>query len=294
MMDNGNEWYWNLNLHRNGLMLNNVPSLTHTKLPISSARYTSAVLTDCGICVGMRNVNLKGANQLELSKINNIPNCYGNSSVVGQRNKQTWTAAYDQMRYSALSDPTMATQIRKKFFGVPQNPTEWNDPTTIHMDYKPCTSSLMSAELNPFHLFGDKSSLSSLNLSESYGYEYPMNGFYPMEHNIQKLRDDTLTSCPMNFASGFNHQYHNESDDKYNRIHLNGYPHPNHSITKSMSFRSNSPTIYSTNGTMKVTATNSKRRMKTNIYRSNHVVAPKKKWIRNYMKSNSHLWFFFQ
>lgn len=302
MMENGNEWYWNLNLHRNRLMLNNSSSVTNKKMPISSATYTSAVLTDCGICVGMRNVNLKGASQLDLSKNQNIPNCFGNSSVVSKRNKQIWSAAYDQMRFSALSDPTMATQIHGTYFDLTHGAIKWKDPIPIAMecnkhDIEPCTSSLMSAELNPFHLFGDKSSLSSLNLNESHGYDYPLRAFHAINlpNNIKSSRDEMLTSSPMNLVPHFNYPYLTEMDDNYSRMQLNGYPKLIYSMDKSMSPRSNSPTFYSTNSTMKVAAvaTNPNRRIKTNVSRQNHVVAPKKKWIRNYMKSNSHLWFSF-
>lgn len=83
-MNNNNQWYWNLNLHRHHLSLANSAAIDSTTLPSSSAFYTSAVLTDVGICVNMRNVHLNSVNQHR-----KIPNCYNNLNLVSEKNKET-------------------------------------------------------------------------------------------------------------------------------------------------------------------------------------------------------------
>lgn len=281
-----NEWYWNLNIHRNQPMLNNAVAVNGSKLPISSAMYTSAVLTDHGICVGMRNVNLKGANCSYSSKVHDIPNCCSNTNIVGQRNNQTWTSAYEQMRLSALTDPSMATQIEKQHFETLPIDAKWNDETAYPMedcdlyDCDPNPSDEISAELNPFHLFGDKSSLSTINYKERPTWN----------HSTDSIKECFHRSIPtLNNNPYLNYHYLSEIENQLNRPSL--HSQSNYIYQTHMSSCSNSPTSHLPSSKLKATAPN--RRMAKSASRLNHVVAPKKKWIRNYMQSNSHIWFFF-
>lgn len=305
MMQNGNEWYWNLNLHRNQSVLNNSMAVNSTKLPISSAMYTSAVLTDRGICVGMRNVNLKGVTQPYSAKMQNIPNCCSNSNVVGQRNNQTWTAAFDRMRFSALTDPSMATQIECQHFEhLPPISDKWRDQVilpeeeTINECATPSISdtspSSISAEHNPFHLFGDKSALSTINVKNRLSPEFHQQ---LTAMNVRENVKSEMLTPPLTHGPFMDYRYLIENDQHYKHI---GYPSYFHATTKSISSRSSSPISHlpcnsSNSGRvssrLKAAVTTSHRRMHTNASRLNHVVAPKKKWIRNYMQSNSHLWF---
>lgn len=100
---NTNERFWNLNLCRDRSPLANTAAIDGTILPSSSAFYTSAVLTDVGICVGMRNVNLNCESQHYFHD-RKIPNCY-NLNIVGQQNEQTWKHACDQFAFPLLGAP---------------------------------------------------------------------------------------------------------------------------------------------------------------------------------------------
>lgn len=91
-----NEWYWNLNLHRDRLSLANQSAINGVMMPSSAAFYTSAVLTDVGICVGMRNVNLNCENEQHCFYPRKIPSCYSIGNAVGKRNKATWDYACHQ------------------------------------------------------------------------------------------------------------------------------------------------------------------------------------------------------
>lgn len=301
-MDAGNEWYWNLNLHRNQPLLNNAMAVNGTKLPISAAMYTSAVLTDRGICVGMRNVNLKGVNHSYSSKMHNIPNCCSNTNIVGQLNNDTWMSAFEQMRFSALTDPSMATQIENQYFEPPPPPPpidhEWIIPMEFPIadqsqDSDHHSSNSISAELNPFHLFGDKSSLSTFN------YKEKQNQILAQAWNHST---DTLGECfhrpkaelltpPINPSPYVGYHYLSEFDDTFNSAPLHG--HPNFIYPRSMSSSSNSTTSHLPCYKLKAMAMAPHRRRGKSASRPNHVVAPKKKWIRNYMQSNSHIWFSF-
>lgn len=301
----GNEWYWNLNLHRNQPILSNLSALNSTKLPLSAELYTSAVLTDRGICVGMRNVNLKGVNQAPPSELHNIPNCCNGTNVVGERNGQTWRAAFERMRYSALTDPTMATTHAEHSNCDLPLPTNMADDYIDYVmdnscDTVQCPTSSSSApepiaaELNPFHLFGDKSALSAINFTN--------NGqCHPELTQIWNQTAESLVTASNAYRTqaGLLPPYHNyhyliDSDER-----LNGgagahhrYGHRNIICAKSISSRSNSPTSYATSNPLKATTATLNHRLDKSVSRLNHVVAPKKKWIRNYMQSNSHLWFF--
>lgn len=277
IMNNGSEWYWNLNLHRNQSVLNNSSAVSSTKLPISSAMYTSAVLTDRGICVGMRNVNLKGAGQNYSSKSQNIPKCCSNTNIVGQRNNQTWTDAYDLMRFSALTDPSMATEIEHH-----RNHTKWKDRTMFPADESmhECVeypTNPISAELNPFHLFGDKSILSSIQFKDKKYQHFA-------RHFMSDHESHSESMVPISHVPYHNYHYFAEEFDE-NRIQSNGYPNLH------FPSRSKSPTSHLLCTKLKAAMTKHNRRMDNNAFRSAHVVAPKKKWIRNYMQSNSMVFF---
>lgn len=307
MNTGGHEWYWNLNLHRNQPILSNLSAVNNTTLPLSAALYTSAVLTDRGICVGMRNVNLKGVNQAPSSE-SHIPNCSNGTNVVGERNGQTWRAAFERMRYSALTDPTMATtQIEHPHCGpqFPQNVTD-NDIDYVmdnSCDTEQCpppssSSNSIAAELNPFHLFGDKSTLSTINFSnnsqchQELAHIWNQSADFVTASNAYRTQAGLLPSSPSIHQPYHNYHYLTDSDER-----LNGgvyrYGHRNILGAKSISSRSNSPTSYAPTNPLKATsATLLSQRLDNSVSRLNHVVAPKKKWIRNYMQSNSHLWFF--
>lgn len=321
----GNEWYWNLNLHRNQSALGNPMAVNSTKLPISSAMYTSAVLTDRGICVGMRNVNLKGVTQSYSTKMQNIPNCCSNSNVVGQRNKQTWAAAYDQMRFSALTDPSMATHIEchphfTDHLPPPLPPPppicdKRGDPVilpeveeeetvdvvnTVNDDFSSSltdTSPSISAELNPFHLFGDKSVLSAINVKNRLSPEFlhHFTGATVQDHLKSEITTPTIKHVPY-----LDYRYLIENDSTYNRIGYPGFLHATTNkkpipLSPSISPISHLPCNSSSSSSrLKAAMTTPRRRMHTSASRLNHVVAPKKKWIRNYMQSNSHFMVFFE
>lgn len=93
-----NEWYWNLNLHRDRLSLANQSAIDGVIMPTSAAFYTSAVLTDVGICVGMRNVNLNCENQQRCFYSRKIPNCSTNNNKINKGIKETWDYACNQDR----------------------------------------------------------------------------------------------------------------------------------------------------------------------------------------------------
>lgn len=315
MNSGGNEWYWNLNLHRNQPILSNLSAVNNTKLPLSTELYTSAVLTDRGICVGMRNVNLKGVNQAPPSELHNIPNCCNGTNVVGERNGQTWRAAFERMRYSALTDPTMATTHVEHQNCEPPFPPNMADNYIDYVMENSCdpvqcpTSSSSSsapnpiaAESNPFHLFGDKSALSAIN--------FPINGPCPQEiaqiwnqsaESFVTASNAYRTQAGLLPPSSIHQPYHNyhyliDSDERLNGGAGVGAHHrygPRNIIrAKSISSRSNSPTSYAPSNPLKATTATLNHRLDKSVSRLNHVVAPKKKWIRNYMQSNSHIWFF--
>ncbi|XP_055296493.1 uncharacterized protein DDB_G0284459 isoform X2 [Sitodiplosis mosellana] len=303
MMHMGNEWYWNLNLHRNQSALNNSMVINSTKLPISSTMYTSAVLTDRGICVGMRNVNLKGVTQSYSAKMQSIPNCCSNSNVVGQRNNQTWTAAYDQMRFSALTDPSMATQIECQHFAdhsYPPISDKWREQVILPVEQEeeeekkeeeetvneePHTSSIsaefnpsISAEFNPFHLFGDKSVLSAINVKNRLSPELLQSY---LAANVREHSNSEMP--PLEHVPYMDYRYLIENDAIYNHI---GYPGLLHATTKPTLSPSNSPISHlpRSSSRLKAAITTPRRRMHTYASRLNHVVTPKKKWLRNYMQ----------
>lgn len=298
MIQNGSEWYWNLNLHRNQLVLNNAMAVNCTKLPISAAMYTSAVLTDRGICVGMRNVNLEGATiQSYPSKNPNIPSCCTNSknNIVSQRNNQTWTAAYDRMRFSALTDPSMATQVDSQYFENLHSYAKCDDhviyPGVEEAVHKNVSTSFntvhsISAEFNPFHLFGDKSRLSAINLKNGEIHIRPAFICADIGGNL-KREISMPTVLNQMLESDLNYSYPVECEKLYNCIQMNSCPSFCHNMAKSaISSGLNSPTSYLTC----TLSTTPYRRTNTNSSRSNHVVvAPKKKWIRHYMRSNPNL-----
>lgn len=301
MMHNGNEWYWNLNLHRNQSVLNNSMAVNSKKLPTPSTLYTSAVLTDRGICVGMRNVNLKDANHSYSSKNQNIPNCCSNLNIVGQRNGEIWTAAFDQMRYSALTDPSMATQVDPQF-KCPSNNTKWIEEDEDQV-ISPCDKyghesvssvfnpeSSISAEFNPFHLFGDKSVLSSISLKN--GSKHGLSQSLAIPNISEKMDNKMLTMPTLNHFPYFNYNYITKCDTNCNCVPFNCYSSYCQPTSKSMSvsFRSNSSSHLPCS-MLKVAVKSPHRKTDTNASRSSHVVAPKKKWIQNYMQSNSHLCF---
>lgn len=310
-IDGGNEWYWNLNLHRNQPILSNLPAVNRPKLPLPSALYTSAVLTDRGICVGMRNVNLRGAGHDHAPESHDIPTCYNGTNGVGERNKQTWTAAFERMRFSALTDPTMATTHCEPPFPHPQydlimpehvidNHIDFSMDNSCDTNQCPSSSKSIAAEFNPFHLFGDKSSLATINFSNS-GPELEKiwnqsADFVTASAAYRSQANPLLTTSAPSFSSTqkpYPTHYHYLTDGD-ERLHgaRPPYGHRNIIYKKSISSRSNSPSSFVTTNVLKATAAKLNRRLDKNVSRLNHVVAPKKKWIRNYMQSNSHLCFF--
>lgn len=302
MNTGGNEWYWNLNLHRNQPILSNLSAVNNTKLPLSTALYTSAVLTDRGICVGMRNVNLQGVNQPPPSELHNIPNCCNGANVVGKRNGQTWRAAFERMRYSALTDPTMATTHVEHPNCEQQFPPNMVDNCIDYVMDSSCDtvqcptsstseSNSIAAELNPFHLFGDKSTLSAINFPNNVRCHEELAQIlnqsaksFITASNAYRTQPDLLP------PSSIHRPYHNYYYliDSEERLNGGAGAHHRYGYRNIMSSRSNSPTSYAPSNPLKATPAALNHRLDKSVSRLNHVVAPKKKWIRNYMQSNSH------
>lgn len=260
-MQNENKWYWNLNLHRDQLTL--VNSSIANDLPIPSNFYTSAVLNDNGICVGMRNVHLKGENVPCFHRPQKIPNCCSNRNVVGQRNQQIWETAFDRMKYSTLTDPSMA--IHSTLFTKHEVQPNFIQPREIQCDEKligiddPLHARSIVAETNPFHLFGDSTSWSSFNL---FDHQRDFHIFPSMQMH------------PIHF--------HDSCFDLYQ-------PHP-----IKYSNQNGHKVIPSFAPTMATSTQDDTSQTLFNIIISDNeknldcVAPPKKKWMRNYMQSNCH------
>lgn len=260
MLQNGNEWYWNLNLHRDQLSLVNSSIGNGTDLPISSALYTSAVLNDNGICVGMRNVHLKGENQ-NFHRLKGIPNCCPNRNVVGQRNKQIWATAYDRMKFSALTDPSMT--IRSNTVLI--EPQDFHD-----MEIDPCSTNEMSAGASPFHLFGDSAPLSLIRLGEHPVYHTSIihNQLVPptIQMHYSKSCADINTSELFNYPnqSCFNEMYGSNPNISHRTRSCVSFTTSTHSNPSYMTFSDEKD---------------------ENTSQSDCITPPKKKWMRNYMQS---------
>lgn len=331
-MHNGNEWYWNLNLHRDKLALINASANEErrTNLPIPSAFYTSAVLTDVGICVGMRNVNLNGENQSCLHPPQKIPNCYNNNlSVVGQRNKQTWSTAFDRMRYASLTDPSMTVlrpdlnvmppgeldfnQLPGKVFNVHR--TKCYDPKIVEVP-ECCwncefSSVDVGADTNPFHLFGDNTNFSMVDFhnERKIGHHYPCK--HHAMHAMPSIKEiANILHDPCSFRK--NNELFipttspnccslpNVSEPPYNGSPILGYPSttfapsllppPPPSSFLQASTLHNLPSTPATS-TIKARIA-AMATQHANAPQKTHVAAPKKKWIRNFMQSKFFSTFF--
>lgn len=271
-MHNGSEWYWNLNLHRDQLSLVNSSIANASDLPISSSLYTSAVLNDNGICVGMRNVHLKSENHPYLQRLHKMPTCCSNQNVVGQRNQQIWATAYDRMRFSTLTDPSMAihsTQVNG--YGIhrrPISPYEFHPIHPIHPE--PVKTAVMFAETNPFHLFGDSATLSSFKSDQRMDLPHP---------SIQSV---VQPSVPMHFNQSYADLHTMNSVNHSNRTSCNNvFTFPSKKSNRTMSC----------NSYIATTDPNASQSLPNNVQdenesQSDHVAPPpKKKWMRNYMKS---------
>lgn len=291
-MNSRNEWYWNLNIHRDQLALMNTKANhnnnngTRTNLPISSTCYTSAVLTDVGICVGMRNVNLKGENRSYFFKPHKIPNCCSNLNIVGQHNEQTWATAYDRMKYSTLTDPSMAihsTQMNT-FDHYHHHYDEWriSQCNRLNMknvyNYDNINDSEMRAETNPFHLFGDSSEFSSYNCNCHQHTLYSTNSHLFQPFSTHGLQKPIIPSNDIKFEYGAVLHPRDYYSDYFNHKLNNEHHQPavfGSSISNAMpSQLSNYHNQFQYD------------RMDDNVSLNNHVAAPKKKWIRNYMQCN--------
>lgn len=251
-MQNENEWYWNLNVHRNQLSL--VNSSIVNDLPISSNLYTSAVLNDDGICVGMRNVHLKGEHFTCSHRPQKIPNCCSNRNVVGQRNQQIWETAFDRMKYSTLTDPSMAIQSTN-FNGHEIQPNIIQ-PHEIH-------ATSIAAETNPFHLFGDSTPLSSFKLFDRHS-----------DFHICP----SMQMHPMHFHDSYFNMYQPHPIKYSNRNGQKEIP----SIASNECY---APTMATpTQDDTSRTIFNIK--ISENEQDLDCVAPPKKKWMRNFMQSN--------
>lgn len=311
-MSHNKEWYWNLNIHRDQTTLANVSANTGVHLPKSSSCYTNAVITDVGLCVGMRNVNLSTENAPYFGKASKMPNCCSNLNVVGQHNEQIWAMAYDRMKYSMLTDPSMAT------FGSSATANQSMDslyasysyhqsqhPYHYHDNWKPqmccnqtngTTNKAISAGASPFHLFGDRCKLPSSQhaniIAPSTPYftrneliaepidriDEPMDYVQPMhmngEQSIGWHGNDLLNSRHYNN----NNSYSDTSNNNIgSRITVCG---PLFSYSMA-SFESSVDSEAS-----------SEKNNDHNVSRSDHVAPPKKKWMQNYMQSNSTTYYY--
>lgn len=176
-----NEWYWNLNLHRDRLSLANHSAIDGVIMPTSAAFYTSAVLTDVGICVGMRNVNLNCENEQHCFYPRKIPNCYPNDTKVNERIKETWDFACNQYRLAShetnVNDSTHLYSHRSNI-----NSTAYMMPMTYHQSSSPIFDS-KQCNLNGIHSFDENLSNSTFincaSITNSQQYYPVINGDHP-------------------------------------------------------------------------------------------------------------------
>lgn len=292
-----NKWYWNLNLHRDRLSLANTSAIDGTILPSSSAFYTSAVLTDVGICVGMRNVNLNCENQ-HCFYPRKIPNCFNNLNIVGEQNKQTWDHACNQIAFPTFGSANVATTT---------------GPMCVHhSSVLPAPSSVQSQPSS------QPSVTANSPATASVAYNFKL-------HNNDSLAS-SLFDGRLSFANHGNHIFSSP------HLRTSAYPtiieDPSHDtyhpyfINRSINCESNdskmdtivydanmtaSPAAVTSNvaaATVVVAAAHAARvvtplipsspeplkvlspLVKNESHRRCHVAAPKKKWIRNYMLSN--------
>lgn len=296
-MNHNKEWYWNLNIHRDQTALANISAGSGVHLPKSSSCYTNAVITDVGLCVGMRNVNLTTENEPYFGKAAKMPNCCSNLNVVGQHNEQIWAMAYDRMKYSMLTDPSMAihpSSINNPLFAS-YSYQQSHHPYPYHGNWNPhlCynrTNIAISARTSPFHLFGDRSNLSSTqnaNIPPSMSYgshnkslagptdcaDVPMKCIQSMEMNGEHsiTRHNNALFNPMLYD--INNNYNNDNNSNNGcRISVCG-PLFSYSMDSFESFVNGEPS--------------SEKNNDDNVFGSYHVTPPKKKWMQNYMQSNS-------
>lgn len=271
-MQNGNEWYWNLNIHRDQLSLVNSSIANAYDLPISSTLYTSAVLNDNGICVGMRNVHLKGENAPCLHRSQKIPNCSSNRNVVGERNQQYWTMAYDRMKFSALTDPSMAIHSSQvNGHGIQMKciqPHELHHNTIVQKEFihEPnMMQQSMFAKTNPFHLFGDSATLLSFKpVDQKLNFRMPHNFVQPtfVHHSKSCAELHSMDSISQRCQKVLPTKKCYRSCAS---IASSIYPNASQFLSKSFN--------------------------KMDESQSDYVAPPKKKWMRNYMQSNLFIMF---
>lgn len=263
---NNNEWYWNLNLHRGRLSLANTAAIDGTILPSSSAFYTSAVLTDVGICVGMRNVNLNCENQ-HCFYPRKIPNCFNNLNIVGEQNKQTWDHACNKIALPPFGTANVTATVAPMYVhhsSVLPPPPPSSTPsivtangTAVAYNFKMHNENASLFDNRPSFANRDNRYFSSSNLRTS---PYPIIAEDPPPSKLT-LRDS----------------FHPYVINRSIKCDLNELQMHVDAATMAVS----PLLIPSCSEPLKVLSPSSKNES----HRRCHVAAPKKKWIRNYMLS---------
>lgn len=289
-MNHSKEWHWNFNVHRDHSSLANVSACAGTHLPKISSCYTNAVITNVGLCVGMRNVNLNAESHACAGDLFKMPNCCSNLNVVGQHNEQIWAIARDRMKFSTLTDSLMtirsAAPINNlgmgSIYGYPHlpqhpyhHPSDWLPNACCNVN----TNKILNTGSNPFHLFGDRSNLSRTQHANTITSSAPC-------YDYSKLPTECIDVITMPMNGG--QTYHANNN-------LNIAGHDNHSLNGrhfndeywltvyGPSFPYSTPSFESTANDSNPCG----EQDNDNMSRIYHVAAPKKKWIQNYMQSNS-------
>lgn len=292
-MNHGKEWHWNFNVHRDHSALASVSACAGSHLPKISSCYTNAVLTNVGLCVGMRNVNLNAeSHDVCGGELLKMPNCCSNLNVVGQHNEQIWATAHDRMKFSTLTDPLMTIRSAPpismaSIYGYPHLPQQ---PYQYSHDWPPyacCnvnTNKILNTGSNPFHLFGDRTNLSRAQHSNTITSTAAC-----YDHGKFPIECIDMISMPMNGG----HAFHANNNLNISR-HDNNFLNPRHFNNEyrltvcGPSFPYSMPSFESTASDINPCGEQDNHNMSS----ISHVAAPKKKWIQNYMQSNSTYCFF--
>lgn len=270
-----NEWYWNLNLHRDRLSLANTAAIDGTILPSSSAFYTSAVLTDVGICVGMRNVNLNSENQ-HCFYPRKIPNCFNNLNVVGEQNKQTWDQACQQMAFPPFGAvPNVASAAGPMYTHHSSVLPAMPPPSSATLTTASVAYNLKMHNYNTLatSLFDNR--LSHANCDNRF-FSWPSQRTFAYPTIIEDPSPPLITLRETFHPYNVNRLIKCDLNElKMNAILFDA------SIAGATAITAATPSIPSSPDPFKVLSPLSANES----HRRCHVAAPKKKWIRNYMLS---------
>lgn len=296
-MNHKREWYWNLNIHRNQMALANVSASTGVHLPTYSTCYTNSVITDDGLCVGMRNVQLNTENQPYFGKALKIPNCCSNLNVVGQHNEQIWAIAYDRMKYSVLPDQTVSDRSTVVSAPIPEDsmygyaypaqpPSYYQDNMRSHVrcDHTNMDDSRMCAGSNPFHLFGDRAkhpAMQLANMPATAPYFEPIDPFTGHIAAMEMLTKHGHRHMHMNGDIIVPRHGKPRHFNNICRLSVCGPTSSSLPLSSSSSSAASSPYFGTTANRYPF-----RERDDDNVSCSDHVAPPKKKWMKSYMQSN--------